>query len=338
VSNLVAANAREPLTRHLTRVRGMHIHWAEMGQGPPVVLLHGVCDSYRTWLKVARPLSRARRVVMPDMPGHGLSDRPDAPYTVEWYAEVLGEWIDALRLRSFDLVGHSFGGGVAQMLLLSHGKGVRRLALVAPGGLGKEVALGLRLWSMTDVLDRVAQPLMSPSTRIGMAALLPEAEPEEIAFLSWMNAMPGTARALSRTMRAAIDWRGQKQHFFDRAHELPELPPIALYWGDRDTIVPVDHGTDMVARLENVGLTRFESCGHFPHQEHPEAFVQALDGFLALPDAARAMLRDVAPVAVRPRTRWARLWRAVFVWAHRQIAWLAWRLGHKHRPKLPSAP
>jgi alpha/beta hydrolase family protein len=123
-------------TRHLLRVGGVHVHWAEAGSGRPTVLLHGVCDSHRSWRKVAAALGRTRRVLMPDLPGHGLSDRPDATYTVEWYGAIVGAWIDALGLKTFDLVGHSYGGGVAQVLLLTHAHRIDRLALVGAGGLG----------------------------------------------------------------------------------------------------------------------------------------------------------------------------------------------------------
>ncbi len=324
------------LSRHLARANGVHIHWAEAGEGRPVVLLHGVCDSHRTWRRIAPSLSAMHRTIMPDLPGHGLSDRPDAPYTVEWYADVIAEWIEGLGLSRFDLVGHSFGGGVAQMLLLRLGPRVRRLALVAPGGLGREVSLGLRLFSVTELIDGLAQPLLSPSTRLAMLALLPDADPDEVDLLSWMNAMPGTARALARTLRSAIDWRGQKQLFFDRAHELAMLPPMAVYWGEQDTVVPIEHGVEMVARFDEVALTRFEACGHFPHQEHPEAFASALAQFLEAPHVAPARLRGAALAG--PAPPWIVVWwRGLMMWIHRLIAWLALRLGHR-RKRLARPP
>ncbi len=314
------------LSRHLTRVRGVHIHWAELGYGRPVVLLHGVCDSYRTWLKIAPALGRSRRVLMPDLPGHGLSDRPDAPYTVEWHAAIIGAWIDALGLRSFDLVGHSFGGGVAQMLLLTHGKRVRRLALVASGGLGREVNIGLRLWSMFEGAERLAQPFVAPSTRLAIASLLPETGPEDVAFWSWLNAMPGTGIALSRTVRSAIGWSGQKLQFLDHVEELAhELPAIALFWGERDPIIPIEHGVEMAALLEHAPLTRFASCGHWPHQEQPQAFTEALVRFLGAPWAGRTRLRGAGP----PVSPWSRCLGKILRWARKPFGILTARFRRK---------
>jgi pimeloyl-ACP methyl ester carboxylesterase len=291
-----------PWTRHLSRLSGLHLHWAELGQGPAVILLHGLCDSHRTWHKVAPRLAPSHRVLMPDLPGHGLSDRPDAAYTVDWYAEVIGEWIQELGLESFDLVGHSFGGGVAQVLLVTHGHRVGRVALVAPGGLGRKVSLGLRLWSAAKPSELLTQPFIASSTRLGMSALLPAADPEEVAHLSWLNAMPGTARSLSRTVESAIDWRGQKQTFFDRAHELAVMPPLRLFWGDRDPNVPIEHAEEMVRRLSGVTLVRFDGCGHFPHQEQVDAFVDALSAFLSAPSAVEEPARILPEhVVVEPR-------------------------------------
>jgi len=229
---------------------------------------------------------------MPDLPGHGLSDRPDASYTVEWHATTIAAWIEALGLRSFDLVGHSFGGGVAQMLLLTHARRVRRLALVASGGLGREVNFGLRLWSTFEAAERLAQPLVAPSTRLAIASFLPETGAEDAAYSAWLNAMPGTGLALSRTVRSAIDWRGQKLQFLDHQDELAgKLPPIALFWGERDRIIPVEHGVETAAFFEDAPLTRFPTCGHWPQQEQPEAFAAALAAFLDSPGAGRTRRR-----------------------------------------------
>ena len=313
-------------TRRLTRVAGIHLHWAEAGEGRDTVLLHGVCDSHRAWRKVAPPLSRSRRLLMLDLPGHGLSDRPEAPYTVDWYGRMVGEWIDSIGLKSFDLVGHSFGGGVAQMLLATHGSRIGRLALVGSGGLGTEVSFALRLWSTLRGAEHVAQPLVAPGTRLAVASLLPGSDPEDVAYISWMNAMPGTGRALSRTVRAVIDWRGQKLQLFDRLEELPRLlPPIGLFWGSKDTIIPVDHARALLEKMENVSVTEFEGCGHWPQLEQPEAFALALARFLGDPIAARASWRGEVAVARVPRWKklWLRLWGRVLALLSRITRWLA---------------
>jgi len=310
--------------RAFAHVGDVDLHWAEMGRGRPLVLLHGLSDSHGTWSRVAPHLARHRRVIMPDLPGHGFSGRPHASYGLDWYAETIAKWIDTLGLEEFDLVGHSFGGGVAQRLLLECGARVGRLALVASGGLGRGVGLPLRLCASSGVVEHFGQPFMGLGTR----AFLHHAaafDREEIAGLSWLNSQPGSARVLSRTARDVIDWRGQTRHFLDRAHEIEHLPPMILYWGERDRIVPVRHAAGVADYLEGLYVVRFADCGHFPHRECPDAFAGSLEAFLdarnhepprlrrtgLLPPRARRTRRASAPLFARSGAHFRKIWEHV---------------------------
>ena len=95
-------------------------------------------------------------------------------------------------------------------------------------------------------------------------------------------------------MKDVIDWRGQRRHFMDRVHEIPDLPPIALMWGDRDTVLPHAHADTMASHLEGTTTTRFLGAGHFPHRERPEDFVRVLEAFLSAP-AVRVRHRRSRP-------------------------------------------
>jgi pimeloyl-ACP methyl ester carboxylesterase len=291
---VTSAARRAPSTGSYARVQGVDLHWTELGRGRPLVLLHGLCDSHRTWSTVAPALARSRRVLMLDLAGHGLSARPDASYTLDWHASVVGGWLEALGLDDIDLVGHSYGGGVAQWMLLGHRSRIRRLALVASGGLGREVGGALRLASIPHVVERLGQPFMARGTHMALNAAGGAYSSEDIAALSRINAMPGTARAFARSVRDVIDWRGQHRHFLDRAHEVPDPPPIALFWGECDTLIPIAQAMDTVAVLEGATLTRFAGCGHFPHRQLPERFVRALEEFLDAPEAPGVRIRASA--------------------------------------------
>jgi pimeloyl-ACP methyl ester carboxylesterase len=107
-------------------------------------------------------------------------------------------------------------------------------------------------------------------------------------------------------VRDIIDWRGQRRTFFQRAGELSALPPIAVFWGDRDTVVPFSHAETLAKSVDGVRVTRFEACGHYPHHERPDAFVDALRDFLDSPDAQAARLRRgvVAPVVPNRNRQW----------------------------------
>jgi len=267
-------------THSFARVRDVDLHWAELGVGRPLVLLHGLCYSHRTWFPIAPAMARTRRVLMLDLAGHGESSRPDASYTLDWHANLVGAWLEELDLRDLDLVGHSFGGGVAQWMLLTRRDRIRRLGLESSGGLGREVGVALRWASFPFFVERFGQPFMSFGTTRALLAAGGAFSDEEIAILAKYNSIPGTARAFSRSVRDVINGRGQHRHFLDRAHEVSSLPPTAIFWGDDDPLIPVAHGIQAASLLDGVTLTRFPGVEHFPHRQEPARFVRALETFL----------------------------------------------------------
>jgi pimeloyl-ACP methyl ester carboxylesterase len=220
---------------------------------------------------------------MPDLAGHGMSSRPDASYTLDWHANVIGAWLGQLDLGEVDLVGHSYGGGVAQWMLLEHRSRVRRLGLEAAGGLGREVGAALRWASFPFFVERFGQTFMAFGTTKALNAAGAAFSKEEIEILAGFNAIPGTARAFSRSVRDVINGWGQHRHFLDRAHEVNELPPIAVFWGDEDPLIPVAHGIEAASLLEGATLTRFPGVGHFPHLQAAARFGQVLQAFLEAP-------------------------------------------------------
>src|SRR5262249_3233296 len=154
-----------------------------------------------TWKRIAPLLGQDRRVLMPDLPGHGLSGRPDATYELRWYAQTMARWLDSVGLERVDVVGHSFGGGVAQSMLWECPHRIRRMVLVSSGGLGSEVAWSLRLASLPYLVERLGQPFMGPFTKLSLQALRNVIPDGYIEDLSRMNAQEGTARAFARTVR-----------------------------------------------------------------------------------------------------------------------------------------
>jgi len=282
-------------TRHYAHVEGTELHWIEVGAGRPMVLLHGLADCHRTWRRLIPALADRRRLLMPDLAGHGLSARPDASYSLEWHASLVGAWMDRLGLDEVDLVGHSYGGGVAQWLVLQRASRIRRLGLVAPGGLGRGVGIGVRLATL-GIVEKFGQPFMGLGTSIGLRAA-GMFERDDIDHVRWMNTAPGTARALRRTAADVVDLKGQRIHMLEHAHEVAEMPPTLLFWGDRDPIIPFEQAERMRASFDGVSLVRFEGVGHFPHLERPDEMANAMRDFVDEAALCRPKLRRPLLVA-----------------------------------------
>lgn len=288
-----------------TRVMDTEIFHEEVGSGPPLVLLHGLNDSHRTWRRILPYLSQSRRILMPDLPGCGLSARPDACYSLDWQARVMSAWLGEFGIEETDLVGHSYGGGVAQYMLLVVPQRIRRLALVAAGGLGREVSFELRLAALPWVVETLGQPFMGPVAAHALRGVGGIIDAESAYWMREVNALPGTARAFARTVRDVISWRGQTRHFLDRARDIRSLPPIELFWGDADRVIPHAQAVKTLEVMRGAQLTSFVGCGHFPQHQQPEALAAALLDFF---DRATACpVQCEVPARSRAKRAWTRV-------------------------------
>lgn len=285
-------------TAHETVVNGTTIAWGELGAGPPLVLLHGLADSHRTWRRVAPLLARDFRVLMPDLPGHGWSGRPDAPYTLAWYVRMVCDWMEAIGVAHAHVCGHSFGGGIAQWMLLENRARVDRLALIAPGGLGREVSLPMRLAAFPLLGPALTPPTMWLGALLGprlFPAGFGHMEPEEIRLVVRMIRIRGTARAFRRSLANVVNLSGQCVQTMARAHEVTSLPPIALFWGTEDPVIPIRHGARLMGRATGITLTAYPGCGHHPQLDHHAALARALADFLSGPLRASVLVPPRPP-------------------------------------------
>ena len=277
-----------------TPVEDTWIAWGEMGSGPPLVLLHGLLDSHRTWRRAASLLADHFRVLMPDLAGHGWSGRPDAPYTLSWHAHMISSWMEAIGVQSAHVCGHSFGGGIAQWMVLEQRQRIDRLALVSPGGLGRQVALGMR-FAAFPVLGRkltpVALRLALPAALRTFSATFGHMEPEEIELFVSMNSIPGSDRGFQRSLEGVINFFGQYMQTIQRAHEVDSMPATALFWGTKDPIIPLRHNKALLREFTGITLTKYKDCGHYPHLDSPVFFAKDLIDFLCDPDRPQARLR-----------------------------------------------
>jgi len=258
------------------------------GQGPALLLIHGIGDSSATWSQVIPALAKDHMVIAPDLLGHGASDKPRADYAVGAYANGMRDLLTILGVERASIVGHSMGGGVAMQFAYQYPERCERLVLVSTGGVSRDVHPLLRM--ATAPPAGLALPLLSlRPTRVavrGAFHLLRRLETDigrdADDLIRVFDALPDWAarRAFLRTVRAAVDWRGQHVTMLDRAYLATGVPTM-IVWGKRDGVIPYRHALIAHAALPGSRLETFEDAGHFPHHRDPERFIAVLSDFCA---------------------------------------------------------
>ncbi len=232
---------------------------------PPLVLLHGAAGSHLHWPGELRRLPAAT-VLVPDLPGHGRSDGPGRQ-SVEAYAAVVLEFLDALGIRRAIIGGHSMGGAIAQMLALDSPRRVAGLILLGTGA---------RLRVHPDILNHV---LDDPP---GVYDLL----------LKWMWAegTPESTLRLGRQQMAANDPQTVHGDFiacntFDVMGRVGEIAaPTLVIGGTADRMTPLKYSEYLADHIPAAEMVTVEGGGHMMALEQPQVVAQAVSSWLARTD------------------------------------------------------
>ncbi|UXI70251.1 alpha/beta fold hydrolase [Tahibacter amnicola] len=257
-------------------------YWSAGEQGTSVVLVHALGASIEYWGRVIGPLATHHRVFALDLLGFGQSDKPEVAYAEPLLAGVVREFVDALRLQRFALVGNSMGGAVAQRVTRDIRDRVSRLILVCAGGLGYGISRRVCALSLPLLGEWVSRPRKAFVDRLvkGCVAQQDAVAPSLLdAALRYFQS-PGAHQAFLRTLRNGIGFRGQRAAIVD-AHRaaFPALPPTLVMWGDCDPLIPFDYA-DAIGNIPHRQVHRFADCGHYPQLEHPGEFCRVTLNFL----------------------------------------------------------
>jgi pimeloyl-ACP methyl ester carboxylesterase len=281
-----SARLYEPRLRWRT-VHGYRRAYRIAGEGPAVLLLHGIGDSSRSWAELMPRLARDHTVIAPDLLGHGHSDKPRADYSVAAYANGMRDLISLLDLDRVTVVGHSLGGGVAMQFAYQFPERTERLVLVSSGGVSKEVNPALRALSLPGA-ELALQSLGLPLVRrqLELAAWLVRkthtglgADARDLVRILESFPDPTARAAFARTLRSAVDWRGQVITMLDRCYLAAGMPTL-IVWGTRDPVVPLRHAYLAHEAMPGSRLEIFPGAAHFPHHSDPDRFLRVLRHFL----------------------------------------------------------
>jgi pimeloyl-ACP methyl ester carboxylesterase len=279
-----------PLVRETRVVHGHRRAFVLAGEGPPLLLLHGIGNSAQTWAGVLDRLAAHHTVLAPDLLGHGSSDKPRGDYSIAGYANGMRDLLSVLDIEQATVVGHSLGGGIALQFAYQFPERCQRVVLVGSGGLGPELSAGLRLATLPGA-EAVLTALTGVSgvLRTGLRLVqglgqvagwrrvgdLAEAG-DALLALKDVEAR----RAFLRTLRGVVDARGQAVTALDRIY-LANAVPMLVVWGSRDPIVPAAHAETVRALVPNARVEVFGGAGHWPHLDEADRFCEVLLDFVA---------------------------------------------------------
>ncbi len=277
---------------HVT-IHGHEVAYRRAGEGPVLLLLHGIAGSSETWIPAMRLLHRDYAVLAPDFLGHGESAKPLGDYSLGNYAAGMRDFLHLLGIERATVIGQSFGGGVAMQFAYQFPERCERLVLVDAGGLGREVSWMLRLMALPAaeyVMPAIFARWVQSTGDVMFEFLRARGIRNDRAREMWRSYSsliePKNRTAFVRTIRAVIDPGGQAVSAMDRLYLAARMPTL-IVWGEQDRIIPPIHAYRAHEAIPNSRLEIMEGLGHYPHVEDPFRFVEILRDFLQTTQASR---------------------------------------------------
>ena len=261
----------QDLEHVVLRAGGHSLSTFVVGEGPTVILLHGLAGTKLSYLPLVPALARRYRVVLPDLPGHGESTKPRGSYTPAYFARVIQSLLDELDAPRAALVGNSMGGRIAMEVAAEAPERVSAMALLDPAAAGLPFPLYARLLGMLPRgVGAVPVPLRKRIVVFGIRQLF--ADPARLPRAAYLAGADefiriyrhGRARvALLSAMRGLI--ADGADHFWDRMAGV-DVPTLIL-WGSDDRLVPARIGRRLAATLPQARLIVLPGVGHIPQFE-----------------------------------------------------------------------
>lgn len=257
---------------------GIQTNYHDVGQGEPVLLIHGSGPGVSAWAnwRLSLPaLSQNFRVIAPDMAGFGFSERPaDYQYSMgNWVAQAVG-LLDALNIPKASVVGNSFGGALALALAIRHPERVNKLVLMGSVGVPFKITEGLdRVWGYQPSLEAMKGLLDIFAYNRALVT-------DELAELRYQASIrPGFQESFSAMFPAP------RQRWVDAmSSPLADIRALAhhtlIIHGRDDQVIPLQNAYDLLDLIEHSELHVFGQCGHWTQIEHAQSFNRLVAEFL----------------------------------------------------------
>lgn len=251
------------------KVQGLKIRYTQKGNGTPLLILHGWGGSSKSWEEVIDILSNKYMVICPDLPGFGESDTPKEAWNINKYMYFVLDFLKAVHIEDFILLGHSFGGGLSTKITAENPRIVQKLILCNAAVVRAKERLSLR-----QRIARRSAKIMKPfvNNKFYKEKLKPRLSPivYKIAgsydYFSANDIMKKTFKKIF-----AEDLRAYGTYI---------KKPTLVVWGENDKITPIEDAYAIKNIIDGAELNVVEGVGHAPHLKKPEELSQIIIQFL----------------------------------------------------------
>ncbi len=241
------------------------------GSDGNVLLVHGLGASAERWAHVIPHLSKKYHVIVPDLIGHGFSDKPSVDYTPAFFSQFIFDFLNTLGITKTSMIGSSLGGQIVAECAITQSKVIEKIVLVSPSGIMKQ---------STPTFDAYTLAALYPTQEGAktafqmMTGVHKEIDSDTIdCFIQHMT-LPNAKMAFMSTIlgiRNAVP-------LSERLARI--LVPTLVVWGRQDTLIPITYSKDFVSSIKNCQFVEMESSGHTPYVEEPEKFSEIVLRFL----------------------------------------------------------
>ncbi|MEX1062463.1 MAG: alpha/beta hydrolase [Balneolaceae bacterium] len=262
-------------TNHIFDYHGTPVSYQVIGEGKPLIQLHGWGSSSRVMVPVAKQLQAVCRSLLVDLPGFGNSPEPPQAWAVSDYADMIGAFIQSTGEKEVDLLVHSFGGRIALKLLTRKDLSYKIGRVLITGGAGMKPKRPLSFYFRKYLARALKAPLL-----ILPAGLRKIADRHLRKTALWKKLGSPDYRSLTGIMRETFV-KSVTEHLDDL---LPEIEhEILLLWGEDDEATPLYQARRMEAGLKNGALVIIDGAGHYAFLDKPKQFAAIAKAFLKNP-------------------------------------------------------
>jgi pimeloyl-ACP methyl ester carboxylesterase len=267
------------------KIDGDGLSYVELGEGEPVLAIHGLGGNWNMWLENLPALAQRHRVIAVDLPGFGRSAPSADGIAIHGYSRALSRLLEELALEQTVLIGNSLGGWIAADIALRAPERVRALVLVDAGGVvptpserRKALAIMEGAARLAPYAPRFRSAVASRRRLRSLALRYTFARPADLpADLVYMALPPDPDPGFSAALFAAK--RSWSDAWCDRLSEI--ACPTLIVWGDRDSLLPLRHAREYARRIVGSRLRIISQAGHLPMLERPGEFNRLVLEFLA---------------------------------------------------------